>query len=48
MFKTFFTKQSIEEYVTIAIKDGNVRAMQRFVSDATWETEKMTTNLKVG
>jgi len=33
-------RKSIEP-IALAIKDGNVRAMQRFVSDTTWETEKM-------
>jgi len=33
-------RKSIEK-IALAIQDGNVRAMQRFVSDTTWETEKM-------
>lgn len=33
-------RKSIEP-IALAIKDGNVRAMQRFVSDAPWDDEKM-------
>ena len=33
-------RKSIEP-IALAIEDGNVRAMQRFVSDAPWDEEKM-------
>ncbi len=33
-------RKSIDQ-IALAIIDGNVRAMQRFLSDTTWETEKM-------
>jgi len=33
-------RKSIEP-IALAVKDGNVRAMQRFVSDAPWDDEKM-------
>jgi len=33
-------RKSIEP-IALAIKDGNVRAMQRFVSDAPWDDDKM-------
>jgi len=34
-------RKSIEP-IALAVKDGNVRAMQRFVSDAPWDDNKMT------
>ena len=33
-------RKSIEP-IALAVKDGNVRAMQRFVSDAPWSEDKM-------
>ena len=33
-------RKSIEP-IALAVKNGNVRAMQRFVSDAPWDDEKM-------
>jgi SRSO17 transposase len=33
-------RKSIEP-IALAVKDGNVRAMQRFVSDAPWDDEKI-------
>jgi len=35
-------RKSIEP-IALAVKDGNVRAMQRFVSDAPWDDENMLT-----
>jgi len=38
-------RKSIEP-IALAVKDGNVRAMQRFVSDAPWDDEKMITKYR--
>jgi len=38
-------RKSIEP-IALALKDGNVRAMQRFVSDAPWEDRKMITKYR--
>ena len=38
-------RKSIEP-IALAIKDGNVRAMQRFVSDSCWNEEKMITKYR--
>jgi SRSO17 transposase len=33
-------RKSIEP-IALAVKNGNVRALQRFVSDAPWDDDKM-------
>ena len=38
-------RKSIEP-IALAVKDGNVRAMQRFVSDAPWDDDKMITKYR--
>ena len=38
-------RKSIEP-IALALKDGNVRAMQRFVSDAPWDDTKMIANYR--
>lgn len=38
-------RKSIEP-IALAIKDGNIRALQRFVSDAPWDDDKMITNYR--
>ncbi len=38
-------RKSIEP-IALAVKDGNVRAMQRFVSDAPWDEKNMTTKYR--
>jgi SRSO17 transposase len=38
-------RKSIEP-IALAVKDGNVRAMQRFVSDAEWDDEKIFTKYR--
>jgi SRSO17 transposase len=38
-------RKSIEP-IALAVKDGNVRAMQRFVSDAPWDDENMLTKYR--
>jgi SRSO17 transposase len=38
-------RKSIEP-IALAVKDGNVRAMQRFVSDAPWDDDKILTKYR--
>ncbi len=38
-------RKSIEP-IALAVKDGNVRSMQRFVSDAPWDDKKMIANYR--
>ena len=39
---TSLERKSIEP-IALAVKDGNVRAMQRFVSDAPWDDDNILT-----
>lgn len=38
-------RKSIEP-IALALEDGNVRAMQRFISDTSWDSEKMITKYR--
>jgi SRSO17 transposase len=39
-------RKSIEP-VALAVEEGNVRALQRFVSDAPWDEDKMISSIVV-